>query len=92
MDDENKEIAKLVRLVNRDLKGREWLGWLSTSLVFIAAPLAALLVESPIGWIIYTVSAIAGIVHFSRKRDRAMAIQFGYYLIMNVIAIVTRVI
>jgi len=63
---------------------------ISTLFVFIAAPLAALLVESPLGWALYSISAVAGIVHFAKVKDRAMLVQFTFYLVMNLIAIMVR--
>jgi hypothetical protein len=66
-------------------------GAISTLLVMIGAPFVVLFVDSPIGWLFYLGGAIAGIIHFAR-RDRAMLAQFMYYLVMNVIAILVRVI
>ena len=67
-------------------------GALSTILVMIGAPLVVLCVQSPVGWVIYAVASVAGIVHLYHQRDRAMLAQFFYYLVMNAIAVLVRVI
>lgn len=64
--------------------------YISTILIYIGAPLVAVLPEAAIGWLIYTVASIFGMVYTLRIRDRAIFLQFIYYCVWNVIAVITR--
>lgn len=76
--------------MNLEKKKKMW-GYLSTLLIFIGAPLVAVLPESAIGWLIYTVASCVGMVYTIKIRDKAIFLQFAYYCIWNVIAVFTRI-
>ena len=72
------------------MKKTDFTGYLSTLLIFIGAPLVALFVDSVTGWIFYSAAAILGMIYTYKKKDKAIFLQFAYYMIWNVMAIISR--
>lgn len=66
------------------------LGYVSTLLIFIASPMVAIMVDSILGWLFYSGSAIFGMIFTWRNNIKPIFIQFAWYMAWNLIAILTR--
>lgn len=64
---------------------------IATSLILMGSPLIALLVDSPIGWILYVIAYILMIISGIKLNYRNICIQFAILLFWNVIAILMRI-
>jgi hypothetical protein len=87
MEKQACELTKLRKPVDTTTK---IIGILSTVFILIGSPTVALFVSSIVGWVIYSVSAILGMIYTKRRCDYPIFVQFVWYLGWNMVAIWTR--
>jgi hypothetical protein len=63
-------------------------GYVSLAFTMMAATIISFLGDYIIGWVLYVIASITGIIHNHSEKNRSMTATFVFFLIMNIVAII----